>query len=192
MGKIEIGHGLQIQERNSPYAHRALIAQGKRARQTGAPGLVITSPDQGAAGDWPAAEFSGDLLCLRSKGQINVPFQVARRLRHEVSPAGEEAGNIGLRAQSFPQQYRSEWMQPDLKLGYYSEVAPASAQGPKQIGVFGVVAAQKGTIRGHDHERLDVIEGQSKAPSEPSRSSAQNQPRGAGVGNDSGGKDKPC
>src|SRR5580692_6076697 len=81
-------------------------------------------------------------------------------------------------------------MEFHFELGDDAEVAATSAQGPKQVRVFARARMHKGTVGSHHRQAFDVVARQAVQASEPAKSSAQNQPGGAGVRDYSGGKNQ--
>src|SRR5215469_3284971 len=77
-----------------------------------------------------------------------------------------------------------------FELGNNTEVATASAKGPKQVRVLPRVATHDGAIRSDKGEAFDVVAGQPETSSEPSCASSQYQSRSPSVRDDAGGKDQ--
>jgi hypothetical protein len=75
-------------------------------------------------------------------------------------------------------------MEFHFKLRDDSKIAAASAQAPKQVGIFSRIGARNGTVSGHQRKAYDVVARESEKPSEPAKATSEDQSRRTGMRND--------
>src|SRR5258707_14761809 len=71
-------------------------------------------------------------------------------------------------------------MQAKLERTHYPEIAAASADGPEQIGIFGLARAHELAFSRHHVGRDQVVGGKPELAAEPSETAAQGQSRHPG------------
>src|SRR5438270_5077626 len=129
-----------------------------------------------------------DGFSMRRNSQIDIPLQFQRSVGHEISPELKQSSNMSFKSQALRKRYCGEWMQLNLEFRDNSEVAASAAQSPKQLRILSRIRAHYGTVCCYQPKSFDVIARQSKSPSQPSRSAAQNQSRCSGVRHHTGGE----
>src|SRR5262249_21334487 len=97
-------------------------------------------------------------------------------------PEREQPANLIFRGQPFRQQHGVEGMQPHLEFGDDAEVTTTTAQGPKEFRILAGGGVNQGAIGQEQGKSLNVVAGQSEAPSKPSGAASENQAGGAGMG----------
>jgi len=120
--------------------------------------------------------------------QGKAPTEVIRGTRHELAPVLQKARDRIANTQSTSKDNAGHRVKTHFKFRNDTEVSATTTKCPEEIAIFLGVCPQNGTVRSNDSEALDVIAGQTVRPAQPTRSSSQDKPAGAGMRNHTSGK----